>query len=180
MARTAHGHQIPGSPVSGLPPKDIKRCGGPDLCPFCKTDVAEFFEQNEVIVRPRETPERSYLSNQSKVEQIIKPPIEDPLIQDFKPLTQTRVDIPYGIWQKIIELVGERFKGDNRDHLVQIIWFAYFDGKSWISQPQKSWRALAVVSNVGMGAYYEATYDHTTTKYYIDTYLKVSRTETER
>lgn len=45
MAYTAHGHHIPGSaPLSGPNPTNIARCGGPKMCPKCKKDVEEYFE----------------------------------------------------------------------------------------------------------------------------------------
>lgn len=40
MAYTGHGHQIAGTPKTGIPPKQVSRCGGPAICPACTTDAA--------------------------------------------------------------------------------------------------------------------------------------------
>ena len=182
MARTAHGHQIPGSPNSGLPPKDIRRCGGVDVCPFCKTDVAEFFEQNEVIVRARETPERPYLNNQAKVEKnsFQDSSVADVFIKELMP-TVSLIRLPVEIFQKIKDAVEKRFPDVREPYTISIFWFAWFDknGPDWVGDPRDSWRALVAVSNIGEGAYYEISYLASKDKYSVSTFAQVSRVEIE-
>lgn len=45
MARTSHGHHIPGTVQDDLNPADIKRCGGVEICPRCQAEAQEHHEQ---------------------------------------------------------------------------------------------------------------------------------------
>lgn len=39
MSWTGHGHQIPNTTVSGIPPRQVARCGGPGACKNCSEDA---------------------------------------------------------------------------------------------------------------------------------------------
>ncbi|AWN05932.1 hypothetical protein SEA_CRICKO_68 [Streptomyces phage CricKo] len=182
MARTFHGHQIPGSPSTGLPPDSVARCGGPRLCPKCKQDVDEYFRENEVIVKPRETPERPYLNNQSKVEKnsFQDSSVADIFIKELMP-TVSLIRLPAEIFQKIKDAVEKRFPDVREPYTISIFWFAWFDknGPDWVGDPRDSWRALVGVSNIGEGAYYEISYQASKNKYSVSTFAQVSRVEIE-
>jgi hypothetical protein len=45
VAFTEHGHQIKGTPVSGIQPKQVSRCGGPGFCPACSKQAAGVLRQ---------------------------------------------------------------------------------------------------------------------------------------
>lgn len=40
MTYTSHGHYIPGTQVSALPPRQVARCGGPGMCVVCSREAA--------------------------------------------------------------------------------------------------------------------------------------------
>lgn len=39
MAYTGHGHHIPGTTMGEFKPREVARCGGPKICPRCKSEV---------------------------------------------------------------------------------------------------------------------------------------------
>ncbi len=48
MARTRHGHQIPGSPADPKPTGiSVARCGGPSHCGDCAIDVHDYLKTTE-------------------------------------------------------------------------------------------------------------------------------------
>lgn len=135
MARTGHGHQIPGSIYNRTndDAAGVKRCGGVDTCPRCRADVEDWNATHRVTV------ERLYLDQPE--------PKERPLLT----IPNAPKDLVAQAKRTLINYVDSQYSVAFEKPAFEVYVVTF-------TKILQHWKAI-VITDIPDGKYYELTYD---------------------